>query len=131
MNTDNTDANDSCATSVDATPSGIPIDEAATSGASTTQPGRPKKTSAHVTPFRKWHDGATMIARQRVAALAGTSVKYLDHIAKGRKQASAELAARLEEALVGIGVVKINRGHLCEACSTCPYRTQQPIEELL
>jgi len=52
-----------------------------------------------------------------LAAKAGTSLKYVQHIASGRRQASAAMAGAIEKASGG----DVGRETLCAACKSCPY----------
>lgn len=57
---------------------------------------------------------------QHVAELAGTSYAYLRHVAKGRRQASAETAAAVETAAARIDL-EVGRETMCATCKGCKY----------
>lgn len=77
--------------------------------------------------FKHWMATATTAEQDLLAELAGTSRKYLYHLAAGTRNASADMAARLEQASVGISrkskgrLPKLSRVDLCTACARCPY----------
>lgn len=54
---------------------------------------------------------------RKLAVRAKTTLDYLRHLSRGRRQASADMAARLERASKGA----IGRETLCDACRQCPY----------
>lgn len=67
---------------------------------------------------------ATLAAKMRVAL--GT----LDHIASGLRQASADMAGRIEKASVETLGVRITRESLCGACKRCDLaRTARKLEQ--
>ena len=57
----------------------------------------------------------TLTQRKRLAKLAKTSDKYLNHLQSGRRHASAELAIRLERGAARMGI-DLPREELCAAC---------------
>ena len=59
----------------------------------------------------------TLPELKALATRAGTSLKYIQHIASGRRQASAAMAGAIEKASRG----KVGRETLCAACESCPY----------
>jgi hypothetical protein len=56
--------------------------------------------------------------RRRIAELAKTTEGSLRHVQFGRRQASAEMAIRIEAAAAKCGL-KIKRESLCAACGGC------------
>ena len=56
--------------------------------------------------------------RKRLAALAQTTDRTLQHIQAGRRQASAAMAIRIERAAKRIGL-EVPRESLCAACGGC------------
>lgn len=60
----------------------------------------------------------TTTQRKRIAALAKTSDGSLRHVQSGRRQASADMAIRVEAAARRIGL-DIKRESLCAACGGC------------
>jgi DNA-binding transcriptional regulator YdaS (Cro superfamily) len=52
-----------------------------------------------------------------LAKRAGTSLKYAQHLATGRRHASAAMAGAIEKASGG----EITRDTLCAACKSCPH----------
>lgn len=59
-----------------------------------------------------------------LAKRAGTSVATIRHIAAGRRRMTAEMAARLERASVGVptlGNGYMDRSDICKTCANCPY----------
>lgn len=59
----------------------------------------------------------TLPQLKALAAKAGSSLKYLQHLATGRRQASAAMAGAIEKASGG----EITRDTLCAACKSCPH----------
>jgi hypothetical protein len=68
------------------------------------------------TAMRAWLSKATAAEKRQVAKSAGTSVKYLENIAAGRRSPSAGLAQRLAKASGGA----LLQQELCHACGQCP-----------
>lgn len=61
--------------------------------------------------------------------LAGTSLAYLKHIAKGRRKASSELAGKIEDGALMLilerrTLPQLSRGDISETCGECPYYLQ-------
>lgn len=56
----------------------------------------------------------------RLAAEAGTSLKYLKHILDGRRNASVKMAAKLEAASRRLRL-PVGRESLAAECAVCPY----------
>lgn len=54
---------------------------------------------------------------QALAKRAGTSLKYVQHLAAGRRKASAAMAGAIEKASDG----EVGRETLCTACKSCPH----------
>ena len=54
---------------------------------------------------------------RELAKRAKTTTKYLQHLATGRRQASAAMAGAIEKASGG----EITRDTLCAACKSCPH----------
>lgn len=63
----------------------------------------------------QWLKHHTPDEKRTLAKRAKTSVPYLEHIAAGRRTASAAFAIRLEQA----GGPRQNK--ICTACARCPY----------
>lgn len=59
----------------------------------------------------------TLLELRDLAKRAGTSLKYVQHLASGRRQASATMAGAIEKASGG----EVGRETLCAACRSCPY----------
>ena len=77
-----------------------------------------------MTAFKNWIDNATQSEIDKLAVLASTSPAYLRHIATGRREASAEMAGRIEKGTATIsreGLPAVKRGDLSDACKSCPY----------
>lgn len=74
------------------------------------------------TAMRAWLSIATAAQKVEVATAAGTSIKYLEHIAAGRRQISADLAQRLVHASKELHVraLYLDQKELCAACAACP-----------
>jgi hypothetical protein len=60
----------------------------------------------------------TPAQRRLIAAHVGTSEDVVRHIQAGVRQASADMAGRIEAAAAQIGV-DLRRETLCEACGKC------------
>ncbi len=74
--------------------------------------------------FKIWLDNATGDEIDALAVAANTSSAYIRHIALGRRDASADMAARIEEGTKKIqreGLASVSRGDLSEACNECPH----------
>lgn len=79
--------------------------------------------------LRRWLDTASPAERKQLATAAGTSVKQLEHIASGRRNASAALAQRIVHASQQsheAGSGPLDARQLCEACAKCPLVNKQP-----
>lgn len=59
----------------------------------------------------------TLPQLKALAVKAGSSLKYLQHLSSGRRQASAAMAGVIEKASGG----EVGRETLCAACKSCPY----------
>lgn len=59
----------------------------------------------------------TLTELRDLAKRANTTLKYVQHIASGRRQASAAMAGAIEKASGG----EIGRETLCAACKSCPH----------
>lgn len=70
-----------------------------------------------MTKFHRYLFGLSTWARSVLAVAAGTSPRYLGQVARGERQASADLAGRIEVATMGA----IKRSDICEACAKCPH----------
>lgn len=68
--------------------------------------------------FRDWLDRATAADKEVVVKITKSSRGYLNHIAAGRRNPSAEIAGRIETA---VGSKVLTRADLCDACKQCPY----------
>lgn len=82
--------------------------------------------------MRKWCDAATPEQKANLAALVGTSEKYLFFLASDNpaylRRASPEMARKLERAMVRMATSKRNdnlpvifREQLSSVCSVCEY----------
>jgi hypothetical protein len=72
--------------------------------------------------LREWLEAANPVERKRLAIDAGTSVKQLEHIASGRRNASAALAQRLAHSSRQFNpALRLDQRELCTACGQCPY----------
>lgn len=77
--------------------------------------------------FKQWMAAATTAEQEQLAREAGTSRKYLYQLAAGARNASADMAARLEQASIGLSrtskgrLPKLSRTNLCAACAQCPF----------
>jgi hypothetical protein len=76
--------------------------------------------------LKTWLSAASPDQRKALALEARTSVAQLQHIAHGRRQASAALAQRLVHASFmvktndGMAPPRLEQTELCVACSKCP-----------
>lgn len=70
----------------------------------------------------KWLTAADPAQRKLLAKLAQTSLAHLQHVAKGRRQVSADLAQRIAHASQRIFQIDgaLLQTELCEACRKCP-----------
>ena len=84
-------------------------------------------TPSEINVFRVWMKNATVDEINELATRAEVSVTYLYMLASGKRQASADVAARIEAAacfireVQGAAVPVLDRGDLCQACADCPY----------
>lgn len=79
-------------------------------------------------PMKHWMRAATAQQQADLAQRAGTSRQYLYHLAGGFRDASPELAARIERAALamrrergGRGLPELYRTDLNTACRDCEY----------
>lgn len=83
--------------------------------------------STHITPLRVWMRAATQDERELMAQRAATTVGGLRQIANGHRQASADMAGRIEAASAVMAkaskgrLPKIVRTDICAACRACQY----------
>lgn len=76
-----------------------------------------------------WLARATQAQRAELATLAKSTTPYLYQLATGRRNASAEKAAAIEEATKALHgqhpeLPPVLRTSSCQACSACPYAQQ-------
>lgn len=77
--------------------------------------------------LKHWMTLATAAEQKTLAKHAKTSRAYLHHLANGERDASADMAGKLEEASKKMRKASkyrlpiLNRSELCLACSQCPY----------
>lgn len=77
--------------------------------------------------IKVWMKLATTVEQFELAKLADTSRVYLYHLANGKRQASATMAARIELASVVMRrksknrLPLLKRTNLCVACGKCPF----------
>lgn len=71
--------------------------------------------------FKVWLDNATGDEIDALAHHACVAPAYIRHVALGRRNASAELAGRIEAGLKKMGYESITRADLNSACRECPY----------
>lgn len=80
-----------------------------------------------LTPMRVWMRAATPDERSTMARRAGTSVGMLNQLAGGHRQASADMAGRIERVAAEMHraskgrLPAVVRTDLCEACRACQY----------
>lgn len=80
-----------------------------------------------ITPMKAWMAAATVDEQVALANRTGTSRGMLYQWASGNRQASAEMAGRIESATAEMHKLskgrlpKIYRTDLCVACSGCQY----------
>jgi len=67
--------------------------------------------------FKEWVRVTPRDKRQHVADTARTSVAFLGHLASGYRNASSQLAARVETAAEG----ELTRADVNDTCASCPY----------
>jgi hypothetical protein len=67
--------------------------------------------------FKQWMDTATGKRKKEVAKKAELSLQRLYHLGAGYRNASSEMAARIEAAADG----ELTRADLNETCANCPY----------
>lgn len=80
-----------------------------------------------ISPMRSWMDAATPDEQLLLAERAATTRAHLYQLAGGHRQASADLAGRIEAATTQMS--KASKGRLpavvrtdiCSACRACPY----------
>jgi hypothetical protein len=78
--------------------------------------------------FRQWMAASTPDEKKELAIKAGTSLNMLYQLSYGNRNASADLAGRIEDGVKRINKRKrhtplpeIGRGDLCEACAKCRF----------
>lgn len=80
-----------------------------------------------ITPMRAWMAAATPDEQALLAERAGTTKGHLYQLAGGHRQASAELAGRIEAAAAQMHKASkgrlplVVRTDLCAACRSCQY----------
>ena len=80
--------------------------------------------------LKAWLKGRTRPERERLAAEAKTSAEYLRLVSMGHRNASAEIAAAVEEASMRMGA-PLRRGDVCKVCNECPYFNRVAEESLV
>lgn len=85
------------------------------------------RTTPTMTTMKQWMQAASPQQQIELARRAGTSRQYLYHLAGGFRDASAELAARIERASLEMHresrrkLPKVYRTDLNAACRACDY----------
>lgn len=80
-----------------------------------------------ITPMKAWMSAATRPEQELLADSAGTTVGMLYQLSGGYRQASADLAGRLEAAAAVMHkqskgrLPTLVRTDMCNACRACPY----------
>lgn len=79
--------------------------------------------------LKAWLTTATESEIEKLANIAGTSVAYLHHVAKGRRKMSPQLAGKVEDGVLMLrferrSLPDVTRGDLCATCAQCPYFKQ-------
>lgn len=79
-----------------------------------------------MTPLKHWMTIATTAEQTKLAKLAKTSRGYLYQLSNGHRDASAELAGRLQRAALQLkqanpALPVLHRIDLCAACGRCEY----------
>lgn len=78
--------------------------------------------------LKEWLKLASRQEQEDLVLHAGTSRDYLYQISTGKRQASADTAARIEIAAKNIGksskgrLPVLTRKDICPACADCPYK---------
>ena len=80
------------------------------------------------TRFKDWMKQSTIAEKRLLAQKAETSLSLLYQLSYGTRNASSELAGRIEKAVSGINKASrhaplpdVNRSDLSDACAKCPY----------
>lgn len=78
--------------------------------------------------FKKWMGESTAGEKKELAIKARTSLSLLYQLVYGTRNASSELAGRIEQGVKSINRRKrhsplpvVQRGDLCETCSKCKF----------
>lgn len=76
--------------------------------------------------FKEWMAASSAAQKQRLSRLSRVGLSHLYQIAQGRRMASSDAAARIEEASKGIGtdggnLPMLARGDISAVCGECPY----------
>ena len=80
-----------------------------------------------ITPMKAWMATATADEQETLAKRVGTTRGQLYQLAGGHRQASADMAGRIESATAEIAkasrgrLPRVYRTDLCEACRGCQY----------
>lgn len=80
-----------------------------------------------LTPIKAWMMAATRQEQDLLADKIGTSRQMLYQFSGGFRQASAEMAGKIEAATIEMHKLskgrlpKVVRTDMCEACRQCPY----------
>lgn len=80
-----------------------------------------------ITPMKSFMTIASRDEQQTLADLVGTSVGHLYQLSGGFRQASADMAGKIDAATfvlhrqTGGRLPHVVRTDLCEACRACPY----------
>lgn len=78
------------------------------------------------TALKNWLIRATADEIRKLADIADTSVAYLHHVATGRRNASPELAGKIEEGVLMLRLERpalpdLSRGDISKTCGECPF----------
>lgn len=85
------------------------------------------ETMKTITPMRAWMAAATVPEQELLAEKVGTTRGMLYQLSGGFRQASAEMAGKIESATAEMSrltrgrLPKVVRTDMCGACRQCPY----------
>jgi hypothetical protein len=78
--------------------------------------------------FKQWMKESTTAEKQAVSIMADASIQHLYDIAADRRNASADLAGRIETAILAVNRRKreqplpvVGRGDISSACANCSF----------
>lgn len=79
--------------------------------------------------LKKFIAAATLDEQRKIAEAASINIKYLPQLANGARQAKAELAGLIADAIATLrlsnpNLPRITRGDISRACKVCPYYVQ-------